>query len=254
MTSLEDNKDIQEIKQSLNYLTAEMDELRKENAKEKGTFKAMSKEITDLKHSLDDLKETVKSKDERIKFLEQNVEELQQYTRKNNIIISGLDTRNYAQVAQNTNLPQAPASEQEEPVAISESENSNVETKVIEFFNKTMKVDIEPEHISDIHYLPTKDGKKNILIHFTSRKSKYKVMKNGRNLKGQKIYVNEHLTKTNSQLFKQARQLKKDKEEVIGAWTYNCKIYVKCEATSYGTRQPIYNIKSMEDFEKYNLI
>lgn len=52
------------------------------------------------------------------------------------------------------------------------------------------------------------------------------VLRNARKLKGTGVYVNEHLTKKNADIAKDARFLRKTKK-IQDTWTRNCKILIK---------------------------
>ena len=79
--------------------------------------------------------------------------------------------------------------------------SETLETKVIDInmFKTKVKVDVVSSDISAIHYLPKnnsdKKEPKSILVHFVNRKTKDKLLKNGKNLKNTEIYLNGHLTK-----------------------------------------------------------
>lgn len=71
-------------------------------------------------------------------------------------------------------------------------------------------------------------------------------MKNKKKLKGEKMYVNDHLTKKSAMLYKKARELR-SQNTIAGTWTSNCLIKVKC----IGVDGKILTSHSMRDLQKF---
>lgn len=65
-----------------------------------------------------------------------------------------------------------------------------------------------------------------MIIRFSNRKARAKVIAARKALRDVPIYINEHLTSTMSALFASTRKLK-SAGKIAGTWTWNCKIYVK---------------------------
>ncbi len=53
----------------------------------------MVEDVKKLKQDVEQLKNQIGEKDEKIKGLERRIDELEQYTRKEDVIITGLDTK-----------------------------------------------------------------------------------------------------------------------------------------------------------------
>ena len=92
------------------------------------------------------------------------IDELEQYTRKDNLVLSGVDCRTYAEVARFRNTRIGEGNTEDESVEdrssinVNESDTSStLEQKVINFFDKEMKVKVKPEDISVTHFLPKKE-------------------------------------------------------------------------------------------------
>ncbi|KAK7915580.1 hypothetical protein WMY93_011341 [Mugilogobius chulae] len=115
-----------------------------------------------------DLRKQNDEKDKKIQALENRLADLEQYTRLNDLIITGLDVkpRTYARAV----VPDV------EP---NEKDLESVEQQV-----------------------------------------------QGRNLKGTNVYINEHLTKKNADIAKQARLLRKQ-NKIQATWTSNCRVFIK---------------------------
>ena len=67
-----------------------------------------------------------------------------------------------------------------------------------------------------------------ILLKCSNRKARLHVMKNARKLKGSDVYINEHLTKRNSDLAYKARK----KGLITSTWTHNCVVMIKTKGAT----------------------
>lgn len=183
--------------------------------------------ITKLTQTISALQAENKMKDKRISELESKVNTMEQYSRLDNLIISGIHTghRTYARaavahddVAGNENVP--------------EEEKESLETKVLGVL-QSFDIPISAGDISTCHTLKTKPGSKGpapVIIRLLSRKTKVAVLRKARSLKNdanfRNIYINEHLTSINSEIAYKARQLKKNKK-IAATWVQNCTVYIK---------------------------
>ena len=205
--------DMEDLKNSLNFVTAELSKLVAESAKQQASIVDLTKEIMALQS-------TVKERDLKIAELEKRLDDVEQYTRMEDVIISGLKVkpRSYARAAaaDGTVSEDAPLEEQQ-----------TLEMQVIAFFNDNDIV-VDQHNIAACHTLPSKDRnvKPAIIMRFANRKYKDLLLKQGKKLKGTDVYINEHLTKKNGDIAKQARFLRKQKK-IQSTWTRNCKVMIK---------------------------
>ena len=72
----------------------------------------------------------------------------------------------------------------------------------------------------------TWNGTQPVIVQLLSPDKKNALMRKHAMLRGSKVYVNDHLSQTNSDLFREARRLKKD-NNIFSAWIMNCKIFIK---------------------------
>ena len=123
-------------------------------------------------------------------MLENRIDDLKQYSKMDNVIISGLNVqyRTYARTA--SNLPMDNYSVQEA---------GTLEENVLAFLNKH-NIPIEKSYVSICYPLKSKGRNSIILMKCSNRKAKLDVIKNAKKLKGSNVYINEHLTKRNSDL------------------------------------------------------
>ena len=78
---------------------------------------------------------------------------------------------------------------------------------------QTRGIELDCENIEACHTLSRRNAKEKpaVIMRFVNRKLKIALLKQGRKLKETNVYINEHLTKHNSDIAKQACYLKKQK-------------------------------------------
>ena len=93
---------------------------------------------------------------------------------------------------------------------LNKSENKNSE--FINFVkNQLSIINIDPYDVVAIHELPNKNKEiYKTIVKFHFHESKNKIFKNIKKIKDTNIYINDHLTKYNSEIFYKARNLLKD--------------------------------------------
>ena len=207
--------------------------------------------LTKLQKDVKRLRREINLKDMKINSLENRVHELEQYSRREDLVISGIEIKNrsYARVARtgqnDDNNEGAPIEEQE-----------SVETQVINEFAKR-NVMLKSEDISACHTLGRREpGKTNpIVIRFVSRKMKIDILRNSKKLKEPenetlpKIYVNEHLTKLNASIARKARFLRKQ-QKIVSTWTRNCTVFIKHYIDNEHTR--IMAVRSIDELDRFS--
>lgn len=230
----EDMSELKEIRKDITQL------LQQQNIilKQQGQIDTLLKEIATLK-------EVNTKQNEEIVLLQSRIDELEQYTRAEDIIISGLSV-------QNRSYAKAAADSEEKGENAAEEENHALEEKVVEFL-KSKNIPIQEDHISACHFLggPGRDGTKKIIVRFANRKHKVQVLQNGKNLKGSNVYINEHLTKKNASLARFARSLKKA-GHLTQTWTRNGKVFAKWKS-QINEQDSVTKITKEEDFLKCNI-
>lgn len=227
----------------------ELRALQSEIAKMNGQISQLLGIFSDIK----ELKQEMKQKDEKIEQLSRRVDELEQYSKKQNIIITGFKTshKSYARTVQ--------SQEANDNENASEVEKDTLKTRVINFLSENV-TPIIPSEIEACHTLPSKDAnRKPIVVRFVSRTSKDNVMKNLKHLRdankkpttANKVYINEHLTKKNSDIAAYARKLWRQKT-IAGTFVRNCTVHIKLAGRT-PEENKLYTIKEMNDFAKYGL-
>ena len=85
-------------------------------------------------------------------------------------------------------------------------------------------------------------------MRLVNRKQKTALLKQGRKLKGTNVYLNEHLTKKNSDIARQARILRKE-NWIQSTWTSNCKVFIKLNGSPEEAK--VLAIKDITELDKY---
>ena len=215
--STSDNDDIAEIKSSLADIHNKLNEICK------------------LRKDFDKLWKTM----QKIQVLKQKVEDFEQYSRINDVVISGLKTshKTYAR-AVNTNGED----HQDAP----ETETHTLENQVMTFLKNQLAVDIEENEVEACHTLRGNKEVLDLIIRVTNRKTKTKLLRNANKLRGTRVFMNEHLTRKNPALARMARQFQKS-GNILNTWTRNCKVFVKMRTGQVNI------IKGIEDFRNLGL-
>ena len=152
-------------------------------------------------------------KDARIDKLETQINDLEQKEKQKNIIITGLNLHTCA-----TRLTNATCTVD----SIQHSNNTDNETMnkhFVTFAKEKLGPILEPYDITAIHDLARRrDGTRPVIVQLLSAEKKATLMNKRSSLRGTSIYLNDHMSASNSELFHQARQLKRD-WKIHAAWT-----------------------------------
>ena len=180
-------------------------------------------EIAELRIDLTKAVSTIESLTEKVEKIEsdhcsERIDELDQYGRRSIIRISGID----------------------------ESQLDTTKA-ALDLFNNTLWVDVQPSDIDTSHRVgrikiripddeaddagededtaPKKPASRAIVVKFKSTAKRYEVMGKRRKLKGQGVFLAEHLTPTRARLYNLARMYRKS-NFVDNAFTSDGKIFV----------------------------
>ncbi|XP_060570971.1 uncharacterized protein LOC132729266 [Ruditapes philippinarum] len=187
----------------------------------KGVVDGLQLQINTLQKENEDLKSTNLALTTRIDVLELRADAAEQYSRRDNLRITG----------------------------VSENKDENTDQIILDL-SSSIDADLSLDEIAVSHRLgkPRSSGKpRDIIVKFASRRSRNKILKKRALLKTKghpKTFVNEDLTKTRSELLYEARQLVKNKV-ILGAWTTDGTIIVKSNTES------IHRIVSKRDLSQF---
>lgn len=157
-------------------------------------------ENRELKKKNKDLKETIDETKYANKVNEMHVNELEQYTRRNNIRIYGIDDRN------------------------KEESSAETTTRVINFLKSKLDIDLSSRDINIAHRIGRfrEDGNRVIICRFVSRMNRNEIIKKRTKLKGTAFVIREDLTNKNAKLLEQASDI----PNVTAAWTDQGRVIV----------------------------
>ena len=231
-TNKELDREMEGIKKVLDSLTEKMDTITDQQAK-----------LLELVEEVKGLKKMMQEKDERIVQLERRVDDLELYTRKEDVVISGLKTRHRSYASVTSREFQGDAA----PL----SELQTLEEQVIQFFH-SKEIPIQKENIAACHTLPRKDRNSQteptIILRFANRRYKTDLLRQGKKLKGSNVYMNEHLTKKNADIAKYARLLRKQ-TKIQSTWTRDCRVWIRTNGSPEEAKAMV--IRERRDLEKF---
>ena len=194
---------------------------------------------------ISELEQVVQSKNAKLLEMEEKLNELEQYSRKDNLIISGFKLqRSYASVTKTEE------DEEENNQDSEASGNYSVEDQIIKFLGNH-ELELKSEEISACHTLKSKNSNqtKDIIIRLVNRKTKVRLLKDSKKLHGTKVFINEHLTTKNGEIAKQARSLRKSKK-IIGTWVRNGAVFIKFQANN-SEDVKVRKIKNKEELDQF---
>jgi galactitol-specific phosphotransferase system IIB component len=169
------------------------------------------------------MEKLLQEKDKKIEELETRIDNFEQYTRKEDIIITGLKIKKtYADKTKERNAEE-----------IDTKRVNETEVQTLAFLNsENIEMNVKEEEIAACHTLGPvlPDGTQKVIVRFVNRKSKVKVLLRAKDVRGvlreKKVFINEHLTKKNGAIAKRARELRKG-GKIANTFVRDCKIFVK---------------------------
>ena len=108
------------------------------------------------------------------------------------------------------------------------SETETIEDKVVEFL-KSKNIPIDSSDISICHPFKSKyasNMKTSIVSKLKCRKAKLNILYNAKKLRGNDVYINEHITSQNADLTRNAREYKR-KGLMLSTWTKNYNVMIR---------------------------
>ena len=188
------------VMKKVNQLEGEVHEIALEKEKQEKEMKKLSEKNEDLVEKNKKLVDRISKEEEKRKY---DINDLEQYGRRNNVRVSGLDFDNKYESSQQT----------AEGIAT--------------LLNNQMGMNISSYDIDIAHRLGKYEDTKirNVIVKFVQRQVKVTVMKNTKKLKGTTISINEDLTKINLEVLASLRL--KGKDTIDKSWSYEGKLYAQ---------------------------
>lgn len=202
-------------------------------------------QIVSLLIEVNELKEILKEKDKVICALERRLDDLEQYMWSEEVIINGLETKHqtYARATA------ASTGEMNEGENAPADELQTLERQVITYL-ASKSICVKTEDISACYVLPRKNrtAKPAIIVRFVSRRNKAELLRQARKLKGTGVYINEHLTKKNADIARQAQSLWKQ-NNIQATWSRNGRVMIRLNGTPEEARVIV--VREVIDLEKF---
>ena len=180
-----DDEVIKEMKRMFENLEASVQKSKEELKEE---INKVNEIVFRLVESDERNREEIQSLKRRIEDLEEKNEQLEQYSRKDNIIISGVPRKN--------------GKEETEKELIS----------ILTNLAEKLDTDIEPFDIKAIHGIHTRKNTENeapIIVRLNNRMKKAKLVRKSKEKRLDGIYISNHLSQQTQQIFAKARELKR---------------------------------------------
>lgn len=183
--------------------------------------------VCDLENANAKLENDVTCLQNKLITANEKINSLENYNRIDNLVISGLPLADYSDAASTGAGTGADG--------LNSESSASTELIVIDLVNAHLNIPITAADISVAHRLRKKQsdpGPARVIVRFTNRKMRNAVYAARRQLKrfndnnGHRIFVNEDLTHESAELFRQARQLVKQKR-IFRCWTAGGEVYIK---------------------------
>ena len=245
------------LKDTLDNVTKDIKSLENERKNDRSHIDSLMVKIGELTKENSSLLKRLKESEEHILRhskgivqLESRIEEVEQYTRKDDLIVTGLEVKqSYARVTSGEPV------DREVGLPDTSSTVGSVENQVIDFMNK-QNIQLTEGDISACHTIGKRKGnrgnlikKPTIVVRLVSRKTKMRLLQEGKKLKGTDVYLNDHLSRKNSEIAKAARNMKRD-GNIERTWTRNCYVFIKTKGTTKDQGK-IHLIKEMEELQQF---
>ena len=178
------------------------------------------------------LSDKIHSVSEENKALKLKIDLIENQLRLDSLVIQGLPDSTYAEAASGLVLGQ----DQPEFLTASATLPTHTDTEgsVLTYLNDRLGLDVNKADIVSAYRIPRRKsgGHRPIIVRFATRRIRDMVYharrqdKNARQSRNEPVYINEHLTKSNAELFARARSLVRDKK-ITRAWTAGGLVYIR---------------------------
>ncbi len=219
---------ISKLKKEFTDLSTEIEDLRRENDSLRNSKQIGENTIEQLQHEIEDLEDRnnhstsrlhlqLQEKDTHIRLMMEKIDQLEQGTKMSNIKITG----------------------------IIEEEEEDIKAKVVDLIRDQLKVySIKLEDINEAGRMGKKNHTKtrDVIVKFNHSILRDTIYRKRKQLRrsDNPVYINEDLTQYRSQLFFEARKLRK-KGKLFGAWTQGGNVMVKQKQNDIPTVVSNYN-------------
>lgn len=212
------NERVQSVEQSNRQVQQEVEEVKNQLSDLDSTVEVMQSKNKKLEEENKELQEEIT----RMKYIQKKQEiqtnDLEQYTRKNNIRIYGLDDRDKNETAQETTYV------------------------VLNFLRNKLDINMKPSDIDTAHRLGKfqENGNRLVICRFVSRLQRMEVMSRRKTLKGTNFVIREDLTLKNAKLLECVSNV----SNVKSAWSDQGKIIAELDTKSKKKETVVVTLKT----------
>ena len=149
-TTMGGQMDAKDLSESLAKINEQLRTINETTTENKRLLDEQSQQVAILMKKCEKLEKENVEKSEIIQQLSDKVEALEQYSKVDNLVIKGLDTRTYASTVSAEDIPEG-----------SFPETNVLENTVLQFFKNELGADVNGNDISAIPHLPVKSADRN---------------------------------------------------------------------------------------------
>ena len=232
------------LKEDNKLLVTRVDEISSDTKTIIGRLQKVEDDNKALNHKIRNLEKENQTRTEEMEYmlqrnnyLEDKVNELEQYSKLDNIVISGMKMLRPFNKTVQEQQPTVDTAENE--IVVVEEESKETEkwsnrdkgimvTNIAKFMKDKLDIEIQKTDVVDIHTLKHRDShsKGTCIVRFSNRIIRESILRSKKKLNGTGVFISEHLTKENSYLYKLARDLRR-RNKIQKTWTVNCRIFAK---------------------------
>ena len=231
LTELEEQ--MTEVRNDNRSLGAQIHELKNENKTLVATLKEIKADNTKLIQRIQTIegranenRNEITTMKKRLDKAENSMDDFEQYSKLDNLIISGMNVLRPFSAATKPNQEHI-GTDEEGKESWPIRDKTIMIDNFVKFANDKLGVKVMPSAIVDIHTLTKRSNEKETcIVRFSNRIIREEIIRNRRKLKSTNIYINEHLTQKNAALAKTARNLR-SQGKIKNTWTKNCKIFIR---------------------------
>lgn len=246
--------------QSVSELAERVETLEQDVAQKTDRIGNLEKDNDEHKRRITEIEKVLQSMNLRVSVQDQ-------YSKRDNLLFAGLKLNTYAnsvrQHATEEQLASTDALTVQENAALNDNDSNDVIfprdrnimlQNFVSFVRNKMGIEVQPADIMDIHPIHHKSSQQNInnagpasspatiVVRFNNRRVRDQIYYSRKKLYNSDVYINEHLSKTNADIFKEARKLKKD-NKITSTWTKNCQVIIKLN----NEKKEVKSIKQLHD-------
>lgn len=204
----------------------------------------ISTRLNTVEQNIDLCRSKIQQHDSSVASIDQRVLQIERFNRQDDLIIHGLQYNTTAEAA----------SVEDSEVTFKTDSNKSTEDVIIQFAKHSLNLDVRRTDISVAYRTkktqrPRSGANANapapILVRFSNKRVRQQLLQKRKELKDTGFFINENLTKQDSEIFFGARQLYQ-KKKIFSCWAFNGQVFLKKSATSNPVK--VENVSQLSGF------